>query len=459
MSKRRGNKSKRSNNYNKKLKQQQKRETKAYEKLNKHIEDDFEVNIINLDEVDIEDETEEKSGHSELTEEQQDRLDAINRSIDAKASRHYYIIQNIGVKKILNKLKDIYNKICDYIIHDSYGKIKTASVLVFVTALIVYANNAYMNENHTLENKESARTYINVNMYNDTNELHIVPSEISIKTQDGNYIGVAYINWISQYLDTKTESYTIADEEHKIDKKLYLSSLMLNDNIAYEEYKNSTDNGNKEFYLSTTKPSDIDTKGFRAITAAFSERATSMSIKAYTNSYKNTFLLMQETIGGGELTLKTLKHHVANLESNLYNSDKTDGIIINLSEYKELNLKKLLDLASVRYSSDNGILTVYDYENNKEYFYISAIDNENVGCDREDLVSTDSENIYLTYGFNKEDDANYLTFGVKTDNNLYVIKINPEMRGKVVEWFFNETGENIEELDIDNIQNVIYKGN
>ena len=408
--------------------------------------------VIDLDKEDFD---ENKSGSDKLNIYQEKELNFINKRLDTEATKAKQFIK----EKKITKLKQSYDILCNTILNNGKEKAKFLAAL-FISVIITEILGYTIIKNDTQNNinfVESAKTYLNVGMYNDTNLLSVSIPEVSIKTNDNNYIGINYIDWISTDIDTNSEKYIIADTEYNISKNTILNNLILTDSLIYQEYKNSEETANKEFYLSTNKPTDIDTTGFKSVTNRFYEKSSLLSIKAFTNSYHNTFLFVQENLGGGELTIQTLEAKISNWESKMYESNQYDGIIINLEEFKELHLKKLSNTAGVKYNATGNIISVYDAESNIDYFYISSIDNESFGCYREELLGTADENIYLTYEFDNESDIDYLTFGIKTDNNLYVIKINPQFKDLVTEWFKSETGKDIINTDVSKVQRVIYK--
>lgn len=408
--------------------------------------------VIDLDKEDFD---ENKSGSDKLNIYQEKELNFINKRLDTEATKAKQFIK----EKKITKLKQSYDILCNTILNNGKEKAKFLAAL-FISVIITEILGYTIIKNDTQNNinfVESAKTYLNVGMYNDTNLLSVSIPEVSIKTNDNNYIGINYIDWISTDIDTNSEKYIIADTEYNISKNTILNNLILTDSLIYQEYKNSEETANKEFYLSTNKPTDIDTTGFKSVTNRFYEKSSLLSIKAFTNSYHNTFLFVQENLGGGELTIQTLEAKISNWESKMYESNQYDGIIINLEEFKELHLKKLSNTTGVKYNATGNIISVYDAESNIDYFYISSIDNESFGCYREELLGTADENIYLTYEFDNESDIDYLTFGIKTDNNLYVIKINPQFKDLVTEWFKSETGKDIINTDVSKVQRVIYK--
>lgn len=424
------------------------RRNKTSDKNFKYVD----LEVIDLDKEDFD---ENKRGSDKLNIYQEKEFNFINKKLDTGAIKAKQLIK----EKKITKLKNSYDNICKTILSNRKEQSKFLAAL-FISVIItnILGNTITKDDMQSnIKYVESAKTYLNVGMYNDTNLLSLSIPEASIKTNDNSYIGINYIDWISTDIDTNSEKYVIDNTEYNISKNTILSNLKLTDNLIYQEYRNNEETANKEFYLSTNKPTDIDTTGFKAVTNRFYEKSSLLSIKAFTNSYHNTFLLVQENLGGGELTIQTLEAKILNWESKMYESNQYDGIIINLEEFKELHLKKLSNTAGVKYNASGNIVSVYDTESNIDYFYISSIDNESFGCYREELLGTVDENIYLTYGFDNESDIDYLTFGIKTDNNLYVIKINPEFKDAVTEWFKSETGKDIMSIDISKVQRVIYK--
>ena len=209
--------------------------------------------------------------------------------------------------------------------------------------------------------------------------------------------------------------------------------------------------------LCSAKPLDIDTSDIQKQTLRFFEKSNPIMIKSYVNSFNNSFLMVNEAIGGGELNINTLEEEINNIEGKMTTSEKCDGFILELCELGSLNIKQLnefKDSPQVMYNSSDGILRIGNKNMNENSLYIFSIYNEKLGIKPEDLLETNIDKVFIHKQFDDENSTGYNTFVVLTENNLYCFKA--ANRDLVLEVLDN-LGFDSSLLTIDKIQSVIRK--
>lgn len=396
-----------------------------------------------------------KNANQELTNKQKLDLKAINHRIDKKVKNTIRNGKGIKIREdLIEAQKHFYKRMYG----DTNERVKIYFIIVTVlTMLLLIKAVYYRTNNNSLNDIKYAKTVITLDNIGDNKELLVKPNELAIKADNDKYVGIDYVNWISLNLDTNSTEYKIADTEYNISNNTELSSLLINNKIIYEEYRNIEGTGSKELYFGSNKPNVIDTKGFKKLTSRIYEKSSPLRITDYMYSYYNTFIYLQETLGGGELTITTLKSKMNNIESYIKSSEQYYGTVLAINGFKELNISNLDKLAAIKYDNNSKVVTVYNENDNMDYFYLSGVNNEVVKCNSEDLLNTNNNQIYLTYGFTDKDSDDYLSFCIKIEDNLYIMKINQDYRDEVLNWFKNETCIDITELKIDKVQTVIYK--
>lgn len=304
---------------------------------------------------------------------------------------------------------------------------------------------------------ETTQTKINISMNTESKLLEYEVVSASILGENNIYTEINNFDWVKSDIDTNYDRYNIEDKEYILEKNTDLSSLIMNESYIYVEYTNENKNANKEVMLCSAKPLDIDTSDIQKQTLRFFEKSNPIMIKSYVNSFNNSFLMVNEAIGGGELNINTLEEEINNIEGKMTTSEKCDGFILELCELGSLNIKQLnefKDSPQVMYNSSDGILRIGNKNMNENSLYIFSIYNEKLGIKPEDLLETNIDKVFIHKQFDDESSTGYNTFVILTDNNLYCFKA--ANRDLVLEVLDN-LGFDSSLLTIDKIQSVIRK--
>lgn len=390
----------------------------------------------------------------ELTPTQKDDLNNLLNRIDKEVDETTHVI---------NKIKSLKNFKIRGFANEHYIKriIQASVVLIFLFAMLFYCGYYMEISNFNKEYQESVcettQTKINISMNTESKLLEYEVVSASILGENNIYTEINNFDWVKSDIDTNYDKYNIEDKEYILEKNIDLSSLIINDSYMYIEYANEDKNANKEIILCSAKPLDIDTSDIQKQTLRFFEKSNPIMIKSYVNSFNNSFLMVNEAIGGGELNIDTLEKEINNIESEMTTSEKCDGFILELCELGSLNIKQLnefKDSPQVMYNSSDGILRIGNKNMNENSLYIFSIYNEKLGIKPEDLLETNIDKVFIHKQFDDENSTGYNTFVVLTENNLYCFKATN--RDLVLEVLDN-LGFDSSLLTIDKIQSVIRK--
>jgi hypothetical protein len=427
----------------------------------------------------------------ELNKEQKKELNSILNMVDKDADKTVKTVSKLIIKENEN-----YNKAT---FRDITLNIIKAIIVLMVLSLIIYATiynqlngkfadsekeaavsssgtvlNISMNSANKLEyNVKSVVVYNELNEENndnteDSSEIELEnlgENEDNSETESNNnseveniYTELNNINWVGTDIDCDSESYSIDGVETSISKETSLNTIVLNSTYFYIEFINNENNAIKEILFSAAKPDDVDTSDIQKQSIRYFESSNPVVDKAYTNSYNNSFLMLTERIGGGELTVTTLKNEIDYLESNMKVAGVNNGITLEFNELGNVNLSNFNELgnkAQVIYSAADDVLRISNREDNIDYMYIFSIDNEKIGCNATDLVETDTENVYITKTFDDSESSNYRTLAIATENSLYCIKFNEDYYESLKNELFEQLGIDSSDLKIKTIQSVI----
>lgn len=293
-------------------------------------------------------------------------------------------------------------------------------------------------------------TVLKVSMDNETNELQYSLNNIAIQSGDKT-IYLKNISWISNDIGTDTNSYSIDDKEYSISNKLKMHRLDITEDKIYIQYVNEENTASKELILSTSKPNEVKVDELQRKDSRTYEKAGPLSIRIYRNSYDEAFIMLSEQLAGGKLTDKSLVNEMDKIEGsivlksgavktsidvkgfdsegNTENTDTSGNIIVQLDGLGEINLNKIGALGNgeqLVYDNDTEVLRIRDAVTDIEYAYICGIGNEVIKCSAEELLATTTENLFIHKDFDIEGSAGYRVFAIKTDYNLYILKVESE---------------------------------
>lgn len=422
----------------------------------------------------------------------ENKLDNTIKKIDSKVDKTADILSKIKGIKIRVKI----NRFMQSLVVIAFGLF-----LAFYSCYYIEMERFNNEYKEAINNGNKAQTVISVRMDNSNNKLDYSVDKVNIHNTNGQYTEVNDFKWLKSDIDTNYDKYSIDNKDYTIDKKTGLKTLVINDEYVYIEYANNQGNANKEMLLSCAKPIDVDTSGLQSKTLRFYEKSNPIAIKSYTNSFNDSFLMMNESLGGGELNIRTLKDTIDSVESNIKVADNKDDIILKFESLQDLNLNKLKSIGDnikIEYNSTKGVMkitgtatteqtaetkavegetetnkkdteTVKDSEQATEKsektpskidkdteneILISDINNEAIGSKAENFLETNLDNVFISKKFDDESSSEYNTFAVLSGTNLYTFKTSTR---EMVYEILKGLGITPKQIVIDKVQSVIQK--
>ena len=394
-----------------------------------------------VEEVQIENKV---NSNRELTQEQKKDLDNMMNMIDSEVNK---------TKLTIDKFKSIKK-------NDAYIKrLVQAFIVILITVGIIFCINYYkeikeFNKEYTNSVCDETQTKVIINMNNESKQLECEVVSASVLGSNGKYTEINNFEWLKSDIDTNYDKYNIEGKECSIDKNTSLTSLILNDNCLYIEYANKNKNANKEIMLCSATPVDVDLSNIEKKTLRFFEKSNPIMIKSYVNSFNDSFLMVNESIGGGELSVSTLEKVINNIESDIKTSNNNSGFILEFNGIGSLDLRKLSCFNSshqVIYKQSDNIFRIYDREMKKDCLYVYSI-YDNLGLEPGDLLKTNIENVYIHKQFDKEDSNGFCTFAILSESSIYCFKATSK---DIVFEVLNQFGIDSNQLTIDKIQSVV----
>ena len=390
--------------------------------------------------------------YRELTPAQKEDLNKMIDMIDKEVDETEHIIKK--VKSLKEKFR--------LFIESGNGLKRIAqagAVLAFLLIMVVYTS--YIAEmtkfNKEYNNSICESTQTKIKLYIDDNDklLNCDVNSVSVSGNNGKYNEIKDFSWVTSDIDTNYDKYDIDGRECELGKETRLNSLIVCDSYMYMEFANSNKNANKEIIFSSSKPLDINLSGLSKKTLRFFEKSNPVMVKGYVNSFNDSFLMLSETIGGGELNISTIQDKIQLIENNIRISDNKSGFLLEINGVGSLDLSKLTfvsDSPQVIYKLDDGVLRINNKVTNSDYLYVYSIHDNNMGLNPEDLLETSLENVFIHKQFDDEGNNGYCTFAIIGDNNIYCFKaVNKDVVLEVLE----QLGLDSNQLSINKIQSVI----
>lgn len=422
----------------------------------------------------------------------ENKLDNTIKKIDSKVDKTADILSKIKGIKIRVKI----NRFMQSLVVIAFGLF-----LAFYSCYYIEMERFNNEYKEAINNGNKAQTVISVRMDNSNNKLDYSVDKVNIHNTNGQYTEVNDFKWLKSDIDTNYDKYSIDNKDYTIDKKTGLMTLVINDEYVYIEYANNQGNANKEMLLSCAKPIDVDTSGLQSKTLRFYEKSNPIAIKSYTNSFNDSFIMMNESLGGGELNIRTLKDTIDSVESNIKVADNKDDIILKFESLQDLNLNKLKSIGDnikIEYNSTKGVMKITgtatteqtaetkavedETETNKKdtetgkdseqateksektpskidkdtenEILISDINNEAIGSKAENFLETNLDNVFISKKFDDESSSEYNTFAVLSGTNLYTFKTSTR---EMVYEILKGLGITPKQIVIDKVQSVIQK--
>lgn len=339
--------------------------------------------------------------------------------------------------------------------------VSVVSVITTITLIFLSVSNNISNNSNNklgeLRSIKNAETSVNIKMNNDTSIEYTV-KKISLNSNDCA-LTVNNLAWITEDIETDINKYVVNEKEFNISNKMMLNSMKINNSMAYIEYNNAESTASKEIIFSVNKPKEIDTSKIQKINGRFFESSNPIQIKSYLNSYEKSFLMTVETLAGGKLTDKSLSNKLNSIESTMVKSNKIDKTtVLYFDELNKLDIGLIPELGEsheLEYTRQDDVLRVHNNINDVDYIYISSINNDIIGCKPEDLIETTTKGLYIHKDFDRSGYNGYKTFGLKTDNNLYIMKFNSDYYDAIYLNVLKQLGYGVDSIEINKIQNVV----
>lgn len=404
-------------------------------------------------------ESKESYGNKELNLEQRKKLKKVKSEINSDVKLTLRFLRKSKFKKAVTYRNEIEKSIIKFANNKQNSKRFLLSIIIImmIIPITIKINNYSLNKIY-IQQSDYIGTVLNVTMNNETNKLDYSIKNISIK-EDSQYLNIENSYWLTTDINTFSESYKIDNEEYKISNKTRLASLDINESFVYVQYKNEEGTGGKELLFSTDKPNNISTSGYKKESNRYYEKSSDLRVKAYTNSFYDSFLMLTESVSGGKLNTVSLKETMNNIENSMtYSISDESNITINFNELGSLSLNLIDEVKAspeIIYSSEDDILRIRNKNESIDYIFITSINNEKIGCNAEDLIATKTNGLYIHKDFEKEGYVGYKTFALKTDSNLYVIKLNEISHESLQNNIFEQLGINTKQVEIKKIQRVM----
>lgn len=387
--------------------------------------------------------------------EQNKKIENIIEKINRDAKDTVKFIRTSKFKQIQNMFNEYRNMLKTPGAIQKIYMIIIAATICLAIAVKVLTYDVELPHMATLENSQSV---IEITMNKENNNLEYSVNEVAIKSKDRPLISLSNLSWLEKNIDTLTKSYEIEDKKYKIYKKTELNQLKINKDIVYIQYTNKNDTASKELIIAKEEPNILDTRDMRKINRRFKEKSNPIQVKTKANSYRDSFIMLTETLAGGKLEINSLKNEIVNIESLLGESDEYNGITLKFNELGEINLSKIDEIKEspeITYNKDTDILAVRNSSENIDYFYISRINNDNFGCYAENLIATTNENVFVHEDYDNTESIGYKTFAIKTDNNLYCFRLTEIAHESLQINIYKQLGIKTNKIEIKKVQTVI----
>jgi len=405
------------------------------------------LEVIDLDfEVDR-DQQYSKTSKSALDKKQRDDLRGFYESVN----------NDIQITKdILDKgLYGIIFKVVSTLYKNVKLEITIAVLLVLFIIFTPIIHNMHQNNYMITEAKEVEYTgssiYVDVN--DTTHKLDISINNLSIETASG-FLNSDIQELEFNNIETNKDSYNINDITYKILSELHLNKLDIQNDYVYVQYINDNNTASKELVWAEEKPSNISTDTLSKIDTRFFEKSSPLQIKTCINSYDNSFLMLMETISGGELKTDSLIDTLVNIENNITTSQKLNTnseITLEISELGSIKLSELTEISGeteILYDHDTDILRIYNSADNIDYVYIYEINNKLMNYNIENLVETSNERVYVNTDFNNKESNDYNTVIVKGETKVYCIKVSDIVNDTLLYNILNQLGIKIDSIEL-----------
>ena len=414
-----------------------------------------ELEITDKEKLEIIDDLEQSVKNDEIKR----HVNNIYRSINEEVNVTKSILKG-NIFEIFYKKYKGFLRIFQKTLNSTENKIKFIASSVLILLSITLVNFMFSNtERVSITNYADYKcTSLDVKMNKDTKQIDCLVDTITV---NNGAIGISMKEpeWISTNIDTNSDSYLINNNKYIISNKTHVGVIDLAYDMVYIQYVNDEKTASKEIIFCNSKPNNIDLNGIQKKGNRYFEKINILNAKAYINSYNNSFIMLTESLSGGNLTLRSLENTLNDIENSIECSViENQNMTINIDELGTLNVCNIPEVSNnpeILYNSDNGVIRVRNKSENIDYIYIFGINNEAMGIYIEDLVETTTDRLFVHKEFDNPESIGYKTFAIKTDNNLYCFKLNEVNYKTLQEEIFTELKMNVDKIELKKIQIVV----
>ena len=414
-----------------------------------------ELEITDKEKLEIIDDLEQSVKNDEIKR----HVNNIYRSINEEVNVTKSILKG-NIFEIFYKKYKGFLRIFQKTLNSTENKIKFIASSVLILLSITLVNFMFSNtERVSITNYADYKcTSLDVKMNKDTKQIDCLVDTITV---NNGAIGISMKEpeWISTNIDTNSDSYLINNNKYIISNKTHVGVIDLAYDMVYIQYVNDENTASKEIIFCNSKPNNIDLNGIQKKGNRYFEKINILNAKAYINSYNNSFIMLTESLSGGNLTLRSLENTLNDIENSIECSViENQNMTINIDELGTLNVCNIPEVSNnpeILYNSDNGVIRVRNKSENIDYIYIFGINNEAMGIYIEDLVETTTDRLFVHKEFDNPESIGYKTFAIKTDNNLYCFKLNEVNYKTLQEEIFTELKMNVDKIELKKIQIVV----
>lgn len=304
-------------------------------------------------------------------------------------------------------------------------------------------------------------TVINLGIKDKTSLTYDIDN-LTIKLENKNIEipGEQIDTWENTEIGLIQDKFTVDGTEYNISKNLSLSTLDCYNDFMYITYSNEEKTAMREIIVSKQQPSGVSIDGMKSVDGKVFELNSQLYVKSFTDSYDNSFLFYADSVAGGELATKTLANRLTSLEKSLKysNTVEQEEVTINIKDLGTLKLSQLSAIKSapgMYMSSADGVLRLYNYNEDIAYVFITTINNPTFMCNAADLIATNIDNLFICEGFDNEESTGYRTFALTTDNDLYVFRVASEASDSLVTELLAQFGIDRTTIEVKVVQSVV----
>lgn len=377
----------------------------------------------------------------------------------------------IEFKKVQCKVETWIDKFNKTLNGKNGGFIKTLMLLLITAPIMIcllYTMGKPKVERFKAEDKVPySGIDISVKMSKDDLTLEYGINNAVIKLDNGKYIEInkeTLDNILNTDLNIVNNKFTENGLEYNISEDLKIKSLDNYSDRLILVMLNKEMTGMREIIIAKDLIDGLTIEGLQSVNSDIFEENNETLVKAFTRTFENAIICYSDQLLGGELGTKTLVSRVQAIDDSLkYSTLDTEAgeheeVTIRFDELMDLKLSKLSCLSSapgIYFSEEDGVLRLYNYEEDIPYVFVSHLNNQLFFCNASDLLETNYVNLYVTRGFDDPESAGYRTFAITTDNNIYAFRINSEAPDELMSELLNEFGYNRDNITVKPVQEMV----